>query len=102
MIRSEKGFTLLELMAVLSIIGVLILIAVPNCESVVSRSRTQVCEDNLAMLNHAAEVYHEVENAWPSGQQTLMDAGYIDHIMKCPVNNDYYIYENNRFVCSGH
>jgi prepilin-type N-terminal cleavage/methylation domain-containing protein len=54
MIRTQqKGFTLVEIMIVVLIIGILLAIAVPNFINSRSRSRLQAVQNNLQEINSA-------------------------------------------------
>lgn len=102
MIWGTKGFTLFELLAVLVILGIILAIAVPRLDTVIAGSKSKVCAENVEMLNHAVEIYYEVENVYPHDQQILLEAGYLDKLVKCPVDQEQYEFNNNKFSCNGH
>jgi len=64
-IRKTKGFTLVEIMIVVLIIGILMAIAVPNFIKARSNSRLQTVVANLKQIDSAKEQY-----AMENGQKT--------------------------------
>ena len=70
--RSERGFTLVEIMIVVAIIALLAAIAIPN----VLRGRTTANESssigNLRALVSSLEMYRSVNNSYPDAWQADM------------------------------
>jgi prepilin-type N-terminal cleavage/methylation domain-containing protein len=54
-IRKKGGFTLVEIMIVVLIIGILLAIAVPNFMKARDSSRTKACLDNLRQIDSAKQ-----------------------------------------------
>lgn len=52
---NKKGFTLVELLAVVVILGVLLLIAVPSVSKVLNSSKESAARDNAIMVAKAVE-----------------------------------------------
>ncbi|NLK51162.1 MAG: prepilin-type N-terminal cleavage/methylation domain-containing protein [Syntrophomonadaceae bacterium] len=57
LIAQNEGFTLVELLAVLVILGVLVGIAVPRVSATIQESRKKACEANLQLIERAIERY---------------------------------------------
>jgi len=55
LLRSKKGFTLVEIMIVVAIIGLLAAIAIPNFIKSRNRSRDAVCVNNMKQIASALE-----------------------------------------------
>ncbi|MCC6483204.1 MAG: prepilin-type N-terminal cleavage/methylation domain-containing protein [Armatimonadetes bacterium] len=55
--KSRKGFTLIEIMIVVLIIGILLAIAVPNFIQARDSSRTKSCIANLKQIDSAKQQY---------------------------------------------
>ena len=55
LLRSKRGFTLVEIMIVVAIIGLLAAIAIPNFIKSRNRSRDAVCTNNMKQIASALE-----------------------------------------------
>lgn len=62
-----RGFTLIEIMIVVLIIGVLLAIAVPNFTRARESARQKACIANLRMIDSAKEMY-ALDKRIPAGQ----------------------------------
>ena len=66
LLSKKEGFTLIELMIVVAIIGILAAIAIPAFVNYVKRSKTSEAGANLKSLFTGAAAYYEQEN-WSQG-----------------------------------
>lgn len=66
----EKGFTLLELMIVVVIVGILAIIAVPRFTGVSQQAKQAEAEPILKQLCQLAEADRQRTGAWPTGAPT--------------------------------
>ena len=62
---SNRGFTLLELMIVLAIMGVLITIAQPNLKQSIVRAKEAVLRDDLYQIRDAIDQYYADSGKYP-------------------------------------
>ena len=67
--KSIAGFTLVEIMIVVAIIGLLAAIAVPNFVQARNSARSNACINNLRLIDAAKEQY-AIENNAASGATT--------------------------------
>src|SRR5688572_7501681 len=73
----HRGFTLLELMIVLTLIAVLVGIAVPIYKTLILRSRESTLKVNLHTLREVIDQYTADKKKGPMTLQDLVDAGYF-------------------------
>ena len=87
--RDERGFTLIEIMIVVLIIGILLAIAVPNFVKARETSRAKSCVSNLKQIDSAKEQW-AMDNKKTTGDVPVMGdlAGggntYIKKVPTCP------------------
>ena len=82
--KNEQGFTLIELMVVVIIIGILVAIAVPLYGGVQARARDNACMANVRTLNGAMAMYYAEHYEFPGDVGELESAGFIQEIPECP------------------
>lgn len=82
---AESGFTLIELMIVMLIIGVLMTIAVPNYIASVKAARESVLKEDLHVMRNAIDSYTMDKQKAPQSLQDLLDSGYLKTIPVDPM-----------------
>ena len=82
-IRSAGGFTLLELMTAVTIIGILATLAVPNYELRVKKAREGALKQTLFVLRDVIDKYRADKGQYP---QTLTDLVSAEYLRTVPVD----------------
>ncbi len=85
--RRQRGFTLIELMIVISIILILISMAVPIYNSSIIRSREAVLKDSLFTMRSLINQYTLDKEKAPQSLEDLVTAGYLKQIPIDPFTN---------------
>ena len=75
--RSCAGFTLIELMIVISIIGILAAIAVPSYQASLIKAREAVLRENLYSIRSAIDQFAADRGRYPLTLQELVDQRYL-------------------------
>ncbi|HMS56526.1 MAG TPA: prepilin-type N-terminal cleavage/methylation domain-containing protein [Fimbriimonadaceae bacterium] len=91
--RKNKGFTLVEIMIVVLIIGILLAIAIPNFVKARETSRAKTCVANLRQIESAKEqacMEGGHGTAWAPGAGDL-SPDYIKNMPSCPSGGNYTI-----------
>jgi len=85
-IRS-RGFTLLELMIVISIMLILVSIGVPMYQNSIRRARESVLRQDLFTLRSLISQYTLDKQKAPQALEDLIQAGYVKQIPVDPMSN---------------
>jgi general secretion pathway protein G len=83
----RRGFTLIELMIVMAIIAILISIAVPIYNHVITRSRESVLRNNLFTMRTLIDEYTYDKQKAPQSLQDLVSEGYLREVPSDPITN---------------
>jgi len=68
----RKGFTLVELMVVLVIIGIIVAFVVPSTLRAIRIAQSKDCANNIRTLETAVQMYFADNRVWPNGIKELI------------------------------
>ena len=78
------GFTLLELLIVVSIVGILATLAAPSYQVSVIKAREAALQQDLFTLRDLLDQHRADQGKYPPSLQSLVGAGYLRAIPKDP------------------
>lgn len=80
----KKGFTLIELMIVMTIIGILVSIAQPNFQKAIIRAKETSLRKTLFVLRDVIDQYYADHGTYPETLETLVEEHYIRAVPEDP------------------
>lgn len=84
----SRGFTLIELVVVMAIIGLLLSIALPRYMHSIERGKEQVRQQNVAVMRDAIDKYYGDNGQYPDTLDELVAKHYLRSVPVDPVNGD--------------
>ena len=85
--QRSRGFTLIELMIVMSIMLILISIAIPNFSNSIKRARESVLRQNLFTMRDLISQYTLDKQKAPQSLDDIVQAGYMKTVPADPMTN---------------
>ncbi len=85
--KEANGFTMIELMIVVSIVGILATLAVPSYQGTLLRAREAALRQDLFTMRDVLDQHRADQGKYPPSLQALVDAGYLRAIPNDPFTN---------------
>jgi general secretion pathway protein G len=82
---NDAGFTLVELMIVMAIIGVLAVVAIPSYVGAIRQAREAVLKEDLHVMRGAIDSYTADKQKAPQSLDDLINEGYLKSIPVDPM-----------------
>ena len=104
---ADRGFTLVELMVVVLILGILVALAIPVFNSAIYSARRKTCFANQRTLEGSAQqwaaagtVVDPREIADMDDIDTLVSTGFIGEVPSCPSGGTYSMTDGRVAACT--
>jgi prepilin-type N-terminal cleavage/methylation domain-containing protein len=75
--KQDKGFTLVELLIVIVILGILATVTVFAVTGITNKGKTSACQSDAKTIETAEEAFSANTGAYTASQQALVDAGLM-------------------------
>ncbi|MDO8880758.1 MAG: prepilin-type N-terminal cleavage/methylation domain-containing protein [Coriobacteriia bacterium] len=102
MFRKDEGFTLVELMVVVLIIGILVAIAIPVFNAASRTARQRTCHSNQRTIEGAIQQWLAASptNVWTpklinGADELTLNGAYIKDVPQCPIATGTQYYSTN-------
>lgn len=105
MVKGYRGFSLLEILVVVVLLGIVAMIAVPRFGTSASSSKEASCRINVGNIELQAELWNRNKGSWPANDLSdiFADAKYFpDGAPACPVDGSSYTFDAGTEKVVGH
>ncbi|MCP5108062.1 MAG: type II secretion system protein [bacterium] len=83
--KKEKGFTLIEILIVVTLIGILVVMVLPSHRMTVFRAKEAVLKENLFQIRDAINKYYFDKKKYPTSLEDLVTSKYLRVIPMDPI-----------------
>jgi general secretion pathway protein G len=85
--RCARGFTIIELLIVMTLIIILASVAMTQYRNSVTRAEEATLKENLFRMRDAMDQFYADKNKWPADLAELVSEGYIREVPVDPMTN---------------
>ncbi|OBY74842.1 type II secretion system protein [Acinetobacter gyllenbergii] len=85
----EKGFTIVELLVVLSVIALLLSIITPRYLNKIEEGKEIALKQNLAVIRRSLDQYYSDQGTYPDQLHKLVEKRYLRDIPEDPITKTY-------------
>ena len=82
--NTHEGYSLIELMIVVAIIGILVALAVPSFQQSAVKAREAALKQNLHTIRTVLDQHYADKGFYPPSLETLVEAGYLRQVPMDP------------------
>jgi prepilin-type N-terminal cleavage/methylation domain-containing protein len=103
--RTRRGYSLLELIAAITILLILAVIVLPRFGSSTANAKSRGCEANRRNIEVQARLWYRTKGSWPATNLSDMGANtsYLpEGIPTCPVDGSAYTLSSTTHQITGH
>ncbi len=72
-----SGFTLIEILVVMSVIGILITLAIPSYNLAILKAKEATLKEDLFVFRDLLDQYYSDHGVYPASLQELVETGYL-------------------------
>ena len=83
----KRGFTLVEILIVMTIIGILLSIVIPQYKNSIIKAKEAVLKENLFQIRDSISKYYKDKNKYPISLENLVVAKYLRIVPIDPFSN---------------
>ncbi|UCG60175.1 MAG: prepilin-type N-terminal cleavage/methylation domain-containing protein [Phycisphaerales bacterium] len=89
--RPRDGFTLVELLVVVLILGTLAVFTIPRIAGSVKSAKVNACKSNVGVMNQQIELYQHNTGSWPNNLKLVTESTeyFPDGPPACPFDDKY-------------
>jgi len=100
--KQSAGFTLIELMLVMAIIGILLTLAIPSFIGAIKHAREAALKEDLQTMRTAIDTYTMDKQKGPQSLDDLVQDGYLRAIPEDPItrSKDTWVPDNSEAMVS--
>ena len=84
-LNGKKGYTLLELMLVVAIVGILVSLAIPSFQQSAMKAKETALKQNLFTMRAVLDQYYADRGDYPDNLEALVEAKYLRAIPMDPL-----------------